>query len=165
MWSIIKVDRKKLSFFKDELKKKLGQDCEFYIPKLLIEGIEKNKKKCKQIFLLGDYVFCFHKTFQDKKILLHLKNTKGLKYFLDGFYSAQDEIFRFIKKCKSLENKEGFIKQNIFSICENKNYKFLSGPLAGTLLKVLEFNKNKLSILVGNVKAQINKKDYLIEPV
>ena len=165
MWSIIKVDRKKLSFFKEELKKKLGQDCEFYIPKLHIEALTKNKKVNKQIFLLGDYDFCFHKTFQNKKILLHLKNTKGLKYFLEGFCSAQDEILHFIKKCKSLENKEGFIKQNIFSICENKNYKFLSGPLAGTLLKVIEFNKNKLSILLGNVKAQINKKDYLIEPV
>ena len=42
MWSIIKVDRKKLSFFKGELKKKLGQDCEFYIPKLHIEGTKKN---------------------------------------------------------------------------------------------------------------------------
>ena len=165
MWSIIKVDRKKLSFFKGELKKKLGQDCEFYIQKLHIEGTKKNKKDSKQIFLLGDYVFCFHQTFQNKKILLHLKNTKGLKYFLEGFCSAQEEILHFIEKCKSLENKEGLIKQNIFSVCENKNYKFLSGPLAGALLKVLEINKNKLSILVGNVKAQINKKDYLIEPV
>ena len=165
MWSIIKVDRKKLSFFKGELKKKLGQDCEFYIPKLHIEGTKKNKKDSKQIFLLGDYVFYFHQTFQNKKILLHLKNTKGLKYFLEGFCSAQEEILHFIEKCKSLENKEGLIKQNIFSVCENKNYKFLSGPLAGALLKVLEINKNKLSILVGNVKAQINKKDYLIEPV
>ena len=147
------------------MKKKLCQDCEFYIPKLHIEGTKKNKKDSKQIFLLGDYVFCFHQTFQNKKILLHLKNTKGLKYFLEGFCSAQEEILHFIEKCKSLENKEGLIKQNIFSVFENKNYKFLSGPLAGALLKVLEINKNKLSILVGNVKAQINKKDYLIEPV
>ena len=62
-------------------------------------------------------------------------------------------------------NKEGFINQNIFSIYENKNYKFLSGPLAGTLLKVLELNKNKLSVLVKNVKVQINRKNYLFEPV
>jgi len=65
MWSIIKVDRKKLSFFKGELKKKLGQDCEFYIPKLHIEGTKKNKKDSKQIFLLGTTkhieTFFFHR--------------------------------------------------------------------------------------------------------
>ena len=119
----------------------------------------------KEIYLLGDYIFCFNKNFKNKKILQHLKNTRGLKYFLDGFISAQDEILQFIKKCKSLENKEGFIKQNVFSICKNKNYKFLSGPLAGTLLKVLELNKNKINVLVENVKVQINRKSYLFEPV
>ncbi len=165
MWSVIKIDRKKINFFKDEIKKKLGEDCEFYIPKLHIEGIKNNKKVNKQIYLLGDYIFCFNNNFKNEKILQHLKNTKGLKYFLNGFISAQEEILQFIKKCKSLENKEGFIKQNIFSIYENKNYKFLSGPLAGTLLKVLEFNKNKISVLVENVKVQINRKNYLFEPV
>lgn len=165
MWSVIKIDRKKIVFFKDEIKKKLGEDCEFYTPKLHIEGLKNNKKINKQIYLLGDYIFCFHKNFRNEKILQHLKSTRGLKYFLNGFISAQDEILQFIKKCKSLENKEGFIKQNIFSIYENKNYKFLSGPLAGTLFKVLEQNKNKLNVLVENVKVQINRKNYLFEPV
>jgi len=165
MWSVIKIDRKKIGFFKDEIKKKLGEDCEFYTPKLHIEGLKNNKKINKEIYLLGDYIFCFNENFKNKKILQHLKNTRGLKYFLDGFISAQDEILKFIKKCKSLENKEGFIKQNVFSIYENKNYKFLSGPLTGTLLKVLELNKNKLSVLVENVKVQINRKNYLFEPV
>jgi len=165
MWSVIKIDRKQIVFFKNEIKKKLGEDCKFYIPKLHIEGVKNNKKMNKQIFLLGDYIFCFNKNFKDEKILKQLKNIQGLKYFLNGFISAQDEILQFIKKCKSLENKEGLIKQNIFNICENKNYKFLSGPLAGTLLKVLELNKNKLNVLVENVKVQINRKNYLFEPV
>jgi hypothetical protein len=165
MWSVIKIDRKKINFFKDEINKKLGENCEFYTPKLHIEGLRNNKKINKEIYLLGDYIFCFNKNFKNQKILQHLKNTRGLKYVLDGFISAQDEILQFVKKCKSLENKEGFIKQNVFSIYENKNYKFLSGPLAGTILKVLEFNKNKLSVLVENVKVKIDRKKYLFEPV
>ena len=44
MWSVIKIDRKKIGFFKDEIKKKLGEDCEFYTPKLHIEGLKNNKK-------------------------------------------------------------------------------------------------------------------------
>lgn len=165
MWSVIKIDRKQIVFFKNEIKKKLGEDCMFYTPKLHIEGIKNNKKINKQIHLLGDYIFCFSKNFKNEEILKHLKNIQGLKYFLNGFISAQDEILQFIKKCKSLENKEGLIKQNVFNICENKNYKFLSGPLAGTLLKVLELNKNKLNVLVENVKVQINRKNYLFEPI
>ena len=165
MWSVIKIDRKKIVFFKDEIKKKLGEDCEFYTPKLHIEGLKNNKKINKQIYLLGDYIFCFHQNFRNEKILQHLKSTRGLKYFLNGFISAQDEILQFIKKCKSLENKEGLIKQNVFNIYKKKNYKFLSGPLAGTLFKALEQNKNKLNVLVENVKVQINRKNYLFKPV
>lgn len=164
MWSIIKIEKKKINIFQEELRKKIDQSCEFYIPKLLIESFKNDKKINKQIYLLGDYIFCFNKKFEDKKILQHLKTTRGLKYFLDGFTSAQDEISNFIKKCKSFENSEGLIKQNFINIYENKNYKFLSGPLAGTLLKVLELNKNKFSVLVGKVKVNINKKKYLLEP-
>ena len=98
MWSVIKIDKKKISFFKDEIKKKLGEDCEFYIPKLHIEGIKNNKKVNKQIYLLGDYIFCFNNNFKNEKILQHLKNTKGLKYFLNGFISAQEEILQFIER-------------------------------------------------------------------
>lgn len=164
MWSVIKIEKRKINIFKEELRKKIDQSCEFYIPKLHIEGVKNNKKINKQVHLLGDYIFCFNKKFEDKNILQHLKTIRGLKYFLDGFTSAQDEISHFIKKCKSFENSDGLIKQNFLNIYENKNYKFLSGPLAGTLLKVLELDKNKFSVLVGNVKVKINKKKYLFEP-
>ena len=35
--------------------------------------------------LLGDYLFCYHKKFENKNVLNSLKFTKGLKYFLNGF--------------------------------------------------------------------------------
>ena len=83
MWSVIKIDRKKINFFKKEFKKKLGGNCEFYTPKLHIEGFKNNKKISKQINLLGDYIFCFNQNFENKDLIRHLKNTKGLKYFID----------------------------------------------------------------------------------
>ena len=43
MWSVIKIDRKKIVFLKEEIKKKLGKDCVFYTPKLHIEGLKNNK--------------------------------------------------------------------------------------------------------------------------
>jgi len=74
MWSIIKIEKKKINIFKEELRKKIDQSCEFYIPKLHIEGVKNNKKINKQIHLLGDYIFCFNKKFEDKKILQLFKN-------------------------------------------------------------------------------------------
>ena len=38
--------------------------------------------------------------FANQKILDNLQFTKGLKYFLSGFYKSQKEIKDFIKKCK-----------------------------------------------------------------
>ena len=68
MWSVIKIDRKKFGFFKDEINKKLGENCEFYTPKLHIEGLRNNKKINKEIYLLGDYIFCFNQNFKNQKI-------------------------------------------------------------------------------------------------
>ena len=37
MWTIIKIDEKKLPLLKEDFKKKLGNDCIFYSPKLLLQ--------------------------------------------------------------------------------------------------------------------------------
>ena len=42
MWTIIKFDKKKINFLKKDLKKKLGPDCEIYIPKIE-SGFQENK--------------------------------------------------------------------------------------------------------------------------
>ena len=45
MWTIIKFERKKLTFLKSDLEKKLGSNCKFYIPKLLFKKYSKKKWK------------------------------------------------------------------------------------------------------------------------
>ena len=37
MWTIIKFEKKNLNILKLELEKKLGFNCQFYIPKLLLK--------------------------------------------------------------------------------------------------------------------------------
>jgi uncharacterized protein (UPF0335 family) len=71
----------------------------------------------------------------------------------------------FIEKCKSLENENGFISQNLFEIIKNEKYKFLSGPFTSKIFKILEIQKNKINILIGNFNTYIKKKDYLFFPV
>ena len=34
MWTIVKVDKRKIDFLKKEFKEKLGNDVKFYMPKL-----------------------------------------------------------------------------------------------------------------------------------
>ena len=43
MWTIIKFDKKKLSFLKEDLKNKFGSNYSIYSPKLLIKKYRKNK--------------------------------------------------------------------------------------------------------------------------
>ena len=56
-----------------------------------------------------------------KEILNSLQFTRGLKYFLNGFQSSQDEISKFITKCKNSENEQGFLTQNFFDLYVKNN--------------------------------------------
>ena len=157
MWTIIKFDRKNIGILKEDFKKKLGKDVTIYSPKLLIQKYKKNKPFNKEFNLLGDYLFCFHRDFKNPETLNLLKFTRGLKYFLGGFNESQDEIEKFIKKCKESENAKGYLTQNFFDICKNSNYKFTSGPFSERIFKIINLQKNKINILLGNIRTTIKK--------
>ena len=114
MWTIIKIDKKKIGFLKEALKQKLGNESQIYFPKILIQT-HKNKKLINRSYsLLGDYIFCFHKKFKNKDTIENLKFSKGLKYFLSGHIESQNEINDFINNCKKSENESGFVSKNFF---------------------------------------------------
>ena len=100
MWTVLKFDKKNLSVLKEDLKSKLGNDFEIYIPKLRIQKYQNRKLISKELNLLGDYLFCFHKKFTYQETINSLKFSRGLKYFLNGFIQSQEEISTFIEKCK-----------------------------------------------------------------
>ncbi len=162
MWVILKFDKKKLEFMKKNLQRKLNKKCIFYCPKL---KIRKQNNVETEIRLLDDYLFCFNEEFRDKNFMNNLMFVRGLKYFLNGYNNSQEKITKFIKKCKQLENAEGYINQNILEIIENKKYKFLSGPFYNQIFSVLQLQKHKINILIGNLKTSINKERYLIYPI
>lgn len=165
MWTIIKFDKKNLEFLKSDLEKKLGTACKFYIPKILFKNFSKNKIVKKEFYLLGDYLFCFNEKFNDTNILEILKNTRGLKYILNGFKRSQSEISNFIDKCKMSEDNDGYISEQFYELKENLNYKFFSGPFANSIFQIIQLQKNKIKILMGNLKTTVNKKEYLFQPV
>ena len=157
MWVVAKYDKKKANFFLEDLKKKLKDEVIIYNPRVKIEKSYKKKLISKEINILGDYIFCFNPKFENQKILNNLQFTKGLKYFLNGFYKSQKEIKEFIKKCKKSENENGFISADFFDIELNKKYKFNSGPLLNLIFQVLEVQKTKFKIIMGDKIATIEK--------
>lgn len=164
MWTILKFNKKEYYFLKKDFKEKLGHDVILYAPKILIEKKNQNKVFKREFYILGDYIFLYHKKI-NLITLNNLKFSRGLKYFLEGFQSSQNEIETFINKCKSLENEKGFVSQNLFEIIKNERYKFLTGPFTSEIFKILEIQKNKINILIGNFNTYIKKKDYLFFPI
>tara|TARA_B100001057_G_C22865183_1_gene956158 strand:+ start:3112 stop:3603 length:492 start_codon:yes stop_codon:yes gene_type:complete len=159
MWTIIKFNPKKFLFLKNNLIKKFKNEVIFYKPKLqLIKNIH-GKKILREINLLGDYFFCYSLNFNNETTFKQLLYTKGLKYFIKGHKFSQNEINEFISKCKKHENEKGFLSGNFFDLFEKKEITLNSGPFSGFILKVLELQKNKLSLITGNLKISTNKKN------
>ena len=80
---------------------------------------------------------------------------------MQGFLHLQEDITKFVNKCKKLENIDGTISASFIEGEENKTYEFLSGPFANRLFTILELKKDKLKILLGAVESYIDKKKYL----
>ena len=73
MWIV--ASAKNIDFFMYEIKKKVS-DIEFYYPKIK-HKIKNKEEKVKN--LLGDYLFCYHKNFNNANTLNLLKFTRGIK--------------------------------------------------------------------------------------
>ena len=154
MWIIIKFNKNNISMMMEDLKKKIGPDVKFYIPKIQLQYIKKNRILNKSKFMLNDYMFCFHEKFNNKNFLQILNYIKDIK--------------NFIFACKGNEDENGFITQNFFYNLENfknKKYKFQSGPFTNLIFKILNVEKNFLNILIGKYKTAVKSNKYLFETV
>ncbi len=165
MWTVLKFDKKNLALLKKDLSRKLGKDFKIYIPKLRIQKYKNNKLVNKDINLLGDYLFCHHKKLESKNTLNSLRFVVGLKYFLDGFIESQKDIENFISKCRNSECKDGFLSKNFFDLDLSRTYKFSSGPFSDKIFQIIDLQKNRIKILMGNLKTTIKQKEYLFTPI
>jgi hypothetical protein len=165
MWTILKFKKKEFNILKNNLKEKLGNNFLIYRPKLLIQNYKKNALVNKQIDIMGEYLFLFHKDLNDEKIIQDLNFTKGLKYILRNFSYSQTEIKFFLDKCKKSENENGLITQSLFDLNICKSYKFNTGPFTNEIFKIINLKKNKIITLLNNIKTTIDKRNFLFSPV
>ena len=166
MWIVAKIKIKNLNTFKKGLTEKMGSNVKFYLPKIEYHKYYENKVKRFEKFILENYVFCYHERFKQMNSVREVKFTKGLKYFLEGYIQNQNNIIKFIEHCKSFENEKGYLTQPFFETIITKKAKFISGPFTNIIFEILEKQKDKLKILVGNVITTISSKtNYLYRPI
>jgi hypothetical protein len=166
MWMVAKVKKKELHLFKKELVKKFGASIKFYYPKVRYEINYKNKIKKVEKIILENYIFCFHETLNDSKVVAQINFLKGLEYFLTGYLQNQNEIIKFINHCKSYENKNGYLSDAFFKTMIKNKAQFVSGPFTNMIFEILEKQKNKLKILIGNFITTVpDNKNYSYRPV
>ena len=166
MWIVAKVKRKELNIFKQKLIEEFGKDTQFYYPKLQYQKFIKNKIKKFEKLILENYVFCYHKKFNSSDYINSVRFLKGLEYFLEGHIQNQNEMIKFINFCKSCENENGCLTQAFFKTMLVKNAQFITGPFTNMFFQILKKQKNKLTILIGNVVTTIsNKRGLLYRPV
>ena len=162
MWTIIKINQKKFLELKKSFTKKIGQSTIFFAPKIKIQKRIKNKIIEKNINFLGNYVLCYNEKLSDDNSLTTLKNTIGLDYFLNGFKNCQNQIIKFIEKCKKFE-RNGYLTQNFFEVNSNEDYKFLSGPFTKFFFKITEIKKNSYLINLNNFRVKCSKQRIFLK--
>ena len=166
MWVVAKIKAKEVKIFKKNLIEKLGKDIQFYCPKIEYQQYLKRKIKKLEKLALGNYIFCYHKNFNNSIFLNKFRFIKGLEYFLNGHYQNQNEMVEFINYCKCSENNKGYLTQAFFKTITTKKAKFISGPFTNLIFEILEKHKNKLKILIGNIVTAIpDKTKYLYRPI
>ena len=166
MWVVAKIKIKNLNTFKNDLTKKIGTDIKFYNPKIEYHKFYGDKVKRFEKCILENYIFCYHDKFNKSNLINEIKFVKGLEYFLEGNNRSQGDIVKFIQHCKNFENQNGYITQSFFETITTKKAKFISGPFTDMVFEIIERQKNKLKILVGNIVTTIpNKNNYLYRPV
>jgi hypothetical protein len=166
MWLVAKIKIKNLHFFKKDLVSKTGSDVKFYYPKVEYHRYFGSRVKRFEKFVLENYIFCYHEKFKKSSFINEIKFLKGLEYFLGGYNQNQNNIIKFIEYCKTFENERGYLTQSFFKAIITKRAKFVSGLFANIIFEILEKQKNKLKILVGNIVTTIPKKtNYLYRPI
>ena len=102
--------------------------------------------------------------FEEPNIINLLRNCRrGLKYFLNGCTSSQiqiKELFLIVKKKR--KTKSGFILLKTFSkFLRRKNINFSDGPFANQIFELINLRKNKIDIMIGNIRIQNRKRKIL----
>lgn len=156
MWVVAKIKPNYENIFIKELRNKIGEKTNIYLPKILLSNNYKKKNYYKNI--LGNYILCKSDLFKNSDILKKLNFVKGLNYFLIGTDKDSNEINKFVNLCRDNENEHGFISNSFFFDKINKHSKIVTGPFKNILIEIIKIKNKKLIGITGDIKFVINNK-------
>ncbi len=165
MWIILRYKKNNFQFLINVLKEKFQNDLEIYNPKFKTNLRVKNRLITNELTLLGDYFFCYHKEFNNPNIINSLKFTKGLKDFIQGYKFSQKDIQDFIKRCRKSENDEGYLTNKFYNLYKNTKFKFNSGLFSNFVFEIINLQKNKINLLLGNLKITTEKEKFIFKSI
>ena len=165
MWVILRYKKNNFQFLINDLKKKFKNDLKIYNPKFETNLRVKNKLIKSELSLLGDYFFCHHKEFNNPNIINSLKFTKGLKDFINGYKFSQKDIQNFIQRCRKSENKEGYLTNKFYNLYKNSKFRFNSGLFSNFIFEIINLQKNKINLLLGNLKITTEKEKFIFKSI
>ena len=165
MWIILRYKKNNFQFLINDLRRKFNNNIEIYNPKFKTNLSIKNKFITSELTLLGDYFFCYHKEFNNPNIIYSLKFTKGLKDFIKGYKFSQKDIQDFIKRCRKSENEEGYLTNKFYNLYKNSKFKFNSGLFSNFIFKIVNLQKNKINLLLGNLKITTEKEKFIFKSI
>ena len=64
-----------------------------------------------------------------------------------------------------VEDKEGYLTNKFYNLYENSSFKFNSGIFANFIFKIINLRKNKMNILLGNLRATTRKEKFILKSI
>lgn len=165
MWIVIKIKKhSEINFIKSSLTQLLGNHSTYCIPKIKSNKQTNSKSVSKDLYILGKYILIYNKKFSENNVLSKLNFIRGVDCLILGFKACQKNINEFVKKCEKNKDKLGYLSSDFFSLSEGKNIKFNKGPFINFVSEVIEVQRNKLKLLVGNISIYLDKKENCLLP-
>ena len=159
MWVVLKIKKySELNIIIKSLTDLFGSSPKLCNPKVKTSTRIK-KNIIKDIFLLEKYILIHHYKLSNQFYLNKIRYMRGIDYCLQGFKSCQNEIYKFVQRCEKYQDNLGYVNSDFFNLSEGMDIRFSKGPFVNFVSKIVEIQKKKLKMLVGNYSIYLEKKE------
>ena len=84
---------------------------------------------------------------------------------IDAIKDLLITIKEFINRCRNSENEEGYLTNKFYNLYKNSKFKFNSGLFSNFVFKIINLQKNKINILLGNLKITTEKEKFIFKSI
>ena len=68
-------------------------------------------------------------------------------------------------RCRKSENKEGYLTNKFYNLYKNSKFKFNSGLFSNFVFEIINLQKNKINLLLGNLKITTEKDKFIFKSI